>query len=444
MAKSISRRFQPAGPPRLPLKTRGLVITGSLCILFALGGFGVWSIMTPIASAVIATGSVMVDSNRKAVQHLEGGAVKEILVRDGSRVVQGETLIRLDETRARASLLILQGGYDAAVALRARLIAEREGHYGVSFPETLLKRRDDPDVKAVVDGQRNLFIARQRAREGQMGILEQRVAQYGEQIVGLVSQKEAKEAQVKLINEELRALLKLLKKGHTTKPRILALQREAAQLSGARGEHIAAIARAKTAIGETRLTMLQLEKKLREEVVAELREVDAKIYDVAERLNAARHVLNHIDIKAPVSGVVVGLDVHTVGGIIRAGDTILQIVPGGDRLIVEARVQPIDIDSIAKNLEADVHLTAFKQRSSFAVTGKVSYVSADSMVDKQSGQPYFLARIEVSDDQLKLLGGKKLQPGMPADVVIKTGSRTAIRYLVQPIIDSMNRAWREE
>ena len=236
----------------------------------------------------------------------------------------------------------------------------------------------------------------------------------------------------------------MLAKGHTTKPRILALRREAARLDGERGEHVAEIARTRMAIGEARLKILQLDKKQREEIVAELRDVQSRIFDLAERLSAARNVLEHIDIRAPVDGVVVNMTVHTVGGVIRPGDTLLEIVPGADKLIVEARVRPVDIDSLSVGLNASVVFTAFKQRSTPSVIGRVSYVSADGLVDSKTGENFYLARVEVPDDQLELLADKKLQPGMPAEVIIKTGDRSALQYLVQPVLDSMNRAWREE
>ena len=429
---------------QVPVRTRGYLLFGFACVAIAIGGFGGWAATAPIASAVITRGSITVDSKRKAVQHLEGGIVKEILVRDGQRVGAGQVLLRLDETRARASLAILSGAYNAERAREARLFAERDERNHIEFPKELVDRRHIAAVRAVLEGQRRLFRARQRAMAGEIEILEQRSAQYQQQIAGLHAQQRAKERQIALISAELKDLMALYRRGHTTRRRILALQREAAKLEGERGEHIADVAKAKTAVGETKLRMLQIRKKVREEVVAQLREVQSRAQGLVERITAATHVLNHIEIRAPVGGTVVGMNISTVGGVIRAGETILEIVPGQDRLIVEARVRPEDVDNVAIGMPADINLTGLKRRTSRAIPGRVTYISADSLSDRRSGLSYYLVRVEITGSLFRTIGDKPLQPGMPAEVILKSGNRTAMQYLVQPILDSMNRAWREE
>ncbi len=434
----------PPDPPKLPLNPRPAILVGLTVIVIAIGGFGAWAAIAPIASAVIAPGVVTVDSNRKTVQHLEGGVVKELLVRDGDTVQAGDVLIRLDETRPRASLAIIQGRYDAARALEARLLAERDGYRKIKFPNDLRTRATEDNISEILLGQKRLFDARRSSLDGEASILKNRIVQLKDNITGIRAQQQSKERQNSLILEEIRSLQTLLEKGYTERPRLLALQREAARLEGEHGQHISEIARANTTVGETKLQIIQLRRDFQEQVVDDLRSVRTEISDLKERLGAAKYVLEHIEVRAPESGVVVGTEVHTVGGVIRAGDTILEIVPADDRLIVEAQVQPFDIDDIAVGQEANINFTAFKQRTTSTVSGEVIYISADRLTDQRSGEPYYLARIKVADDEVARLGERQLHPGMPAEVMIKTGERTALQYLAQPFLDSMNRAWREE
>jgi HlyD family type I secretion membrane fusion protein len=421
------------------------IVLGLAVIVLALGGFGTWAAVAPIASAVIAAGFVTVDTSRKEVQHLEGGTVKELLVRDGDAVKAGDVLIRLDETRAKASLGILQARYDAARALRSRLLAERDEAEVIGFPEDLVAvENDDPKVRELLVGQQNLFEARRRSLEGEVEILESQVTQLHDDITGIEAQQVAKERQIVLIHEEAGSLKDLLDKGYADRPRFLALQREIARLEGERGEHVSEIARAKTRIGETRLQVIQLHSDFREQVVTELRSLQTELADLEERLSAAKHTLAHIEIRAPTDGIVVGLGVHTIGAVIQGGETLMEIVPADDKLLIEAKVKPEDIDNVVVGQDAEVRFTAFKQRTTPTVQGEIIYVSADRVVDERLGQAYYIARAAVADEQVARLGERKLQPGMPAEVMIKTGDTTALHYLAQPLLDGMNRAWREE
>ncbi len=427
-----------------PSNPRPAILLGLLVILVAFGGFGTWATMAPIASAVIAPGVVTVDSSRKKIQHLEGGSVNEMRVRDGDAVKAGDILIRLDEIRPKASLAILQTRYDTARASEARLLAEQQGLREISFPEGLLTRGDNGKVAEILAGQRHLFEARRTSLEGEAEILESRIKQLQDDAGGILAQQKAKERQISLIREEVDSIKGLLNKGFTDRPRYLALEREMARLEGERGELISEIARTNTRIGETQLEIIQLQRNFSEKVVTDLRTIGAEIADLEERIGAARHTLDNIEIRAPVDGVVVGMEVHTVGGVIGAGETILEIVPANDQLIIEARVQPHDIDNIFVGLYADVQFTAFKQRTTPNLLGEVTYLSADRIVDARTGEAYYLARILVTDDEVKRLGDDRLQPGMPADIMIKTGERTAFQYLVQPLLDSFEKSWREE
>lgn len=429
---------------RLPLDPRPFLLVGLAVIVLGLGGFATWAAVAPLHSAVIAPGVVAVYSKRKQIQHLEGGIVEAILVRDGDLVAPGDVLLRLDETRAQANLAILRSERDAALATEGRLLAERDGAEDIGFSEDLTARRGAPDVAELMAGQDTLFRARRSSLEGEVEILDQRIAQLGEQTGGLRAQVKARGRQIALIAEELEGLQKLYQQGHAPRTRILALQREAADLQGERGELLAEIARTKTAAGETKMQILQLERQFREGAIAELRDVQQQLFDLKERIGAAEHVVNHIEVRAPVPGRVVGLTAHTVGGVIQRGETILEIVPGEDRLVVEAQVRPLDIDNLVVGQDATVRITAFKQRSAPTLDGELAYVSADAIADDRTGESFFQARIEITASQVARLGNLRLQPGMPAEVMVKTGTRTAFQYLAQPIIESANRAWRED
>jgi len=412
-------------------------------IVLILGGFSGWAITAPLTSAVIAPGVIVVDSSRKRIQHYDGGVVHEILVRNGTYVEKDEVLLRLDETRARASLTIVQSALESARILEARLIAERD-EAPLDFPADLKARDQDSSLANMIRAQQLIFEARRASFTGQQSILRQRVAQYQQEIVGLTAQQRALDRQIYLIEDELKGLQFLLDKGFTQRTRVLALQREVARLQGERGERIAEIARAHNTIGGTQLEILQIDKKFREDVVAEIRNTQAQISDLSERVSASRHLLDHVEIRAPVSGIVVGLEAHTIGGVIRPGDTILEIVPAEDRLVVEAQVHPMDIDMTTPGQEAEVRLTGMKQRTTPTLIGQITYISADRLTDNRTGAPYYLARVEVTERELSRLAGSPIQPGMPADVMIKTAERTVFQYLMQPLSDAMAKAWRED
>ena len=435
---------RPSKRRKIPTNPRWAMAGGLAVIGVMVVGFGGWAATAPLASAIVAPGVLMVESNRKQVQHDEGGTISRLLVQDGDSVEAGDVLIRLDDVRAKASLAILTLNLDSALALQARLLAERDDRDRPAFPGSLTDRQDDPKVNDIVRGQRSLFEARRSSRAGEIAVLRQRIAQLEEEITGLESQRSAKTRQIALITGELKDLRKLLKRGHVQKSRVLALEREQARLEGERGQLIADKARSKTAIGETRIQIIQITKSFREDVVRELRDVQQEIFDLQERITAARRVLDKIEIRAPATGIIVGRTVHTVGGVVKAGETLMEIVPKSDRLVIETKIQPFDAETLSVGLTADIRLTAFNQRTTPSIEGQVAYVSADSLTNQRSGESYYLARITVDEKQVADLDAGPLQPGMPAEVMIRTGSRTALRYLMQPILDSMQRAWREE
>ena len=429
--------------PMIRRDPRGAVIAGFAVIGLAVAGFACWAATAPLASAVIATAVVAVDGSRKQVQHLEGGIVREILVQDGELVAKDQILLRLDDTRAKATLGIVKNGLDAAQVLEVRLLAEREGT-ALLFPAALTMRAGDPTVAEMIRAQSRLFAARRESIEGQRSILGQRILQYEQEIRGLEAQLAARETQAALIEEELVGLRELLKKGLTERTKVLALEREAARLKGERGERISDIARSRNAIGGAQLELLQLDRTFQEKVAGDIRDAQAQIAELRERVAAAEQVLAHIEIRAPAAGTAVGLSAHTAGGVIKPGDTILEIVPENSRLIVEAQLQPTDIDNVAVGQDSEIRLTGLKQRTTPVLVGKVIYVSADRLTDPRSGSPYFVTRIDLPPEERARLGGIVVQPGMPAEATIRQRDRTALDYLLQPVTDAFAHAWRED
>ncbi len=429
----------------VPVNSRPYILVGMLIVVFMFGGFSAWAAFAPLNSAVIATGTVKVFSSRKKIQHLEGGIVGEVLVSDGDEVEEGEVLVRLDRTRAIADRRRVQTQYDQARAAVARLVAERDGDAEIDFPADMLERRDEEaSVEEAISGQMKLFEARRAALEGQVSMVSERLNQLQEEILGLDAQVDSKTDQMKLLESELEGLRELHEKGYAPKTRILALERAGAELRGEKGSHTARIAQAKVLMGEAKLEMLQLRKNAQEAIETELRERQTEAFDLAESLEKARFTLEHTEIKAPEKGVVVNKQVNSSGQVIAPGEVVLELVPADDTLIIEARVRTADIDDVYEGLRADVQLTAFSQRTTPRLSGELTYVAADALVDERTGLPYYTANVSVTDEEVARLGGdRKLQPGMPAEVFIQTGARTPFDYLIQPIQESMSRAWRE-
>jgi HlyD family type I secretion membrane fusion protein len=428
----------------LPRPYLGREIIAGLGIVGAfLTGLAGWAAFAPLESAAIAPGVVSVDGYRKTVQHLEGGIVGEILVREGDSVEAGQVLIRIDDTTPRASLDLLRGRWMVASALEARLKAERDGLAKTRFPDSLVAQRDEPKARQILEGQTNIFEARREALTSQTAILKQRVAQYREEIIGIEGQIQAETEQLELVQEELDDVRKLYEKGFARKPKLLQLQRRAAEIEGSRNLHQAQIARARQSIAESRMRASDLETTRLNQVVEELRKVQADLYDLYERLRAAEDVLARTGIRAPLAGTVVDLRVHTAGGVVAAGAPLLDIVPSDNRLVVEAKVDPKDIDVVRRGLEAQVRFTAFNQRHRAPAEGRLTSVSADLLSDEASGEQYYLARVELAEVQVASTDVAELYPGMQAEVMIVTGARSALDYLLEPLLRSLDRAFRE-
>lgn len=423
---------------------RLIVLIGSAVVAVFFGVFGVWAAVAPLSTAAIAPGEVTVESHRKTVQHYEGGIVGDILVRDGAAVTAGQVLVRLDRTQAQAVLSLVEGRLLSARSLAARLTAERDGAETLSFPADMAEKAVDSAYRSVMDGQRRIFIARRNALASRTALLRKRDEQVRIEIGGLRAQLQADDRQLALIEEELRGIRALVKRGLVAKPRLLALERRAAEIGGARGQNIAAIARARQSMGETRLKIEELQIQRTDEVVRELREVESQLFDLGERRSASRDVLTRTEIRAPITGTVVGLKLATTGGVIGAGEAIMDIVPTNDQLIVEAKISPQDIDIVRAGLPAQVRFTALSQRNAVPVDGSVVSVSADRLTDPMMPEGYYLARVALAPGALAGLGGVTLRPGMRAEVMIVTGASTALTYFMKPLSNSFNRSFREE
>jgi len=380
----------------------------------------------------------------KKVQHPTGGIVGELRVHDGDRVHAGEIVVRLDETVTRANLAIVTKGLGELMARKARLESERDGLDTITFPAQLVADEGDPDRAAAMDSERKLFSLRKTARSGQKAQLQERVAQLGEEITGLAAQQNSKAKEIALVERELAGVRDLWNKNLVQLTRLTALEREAARLDGERGQLIAAAAQAKGKIAETALQILQIDQDIASDVAKELREVDGKIGEFVERKVAAEDQLKRTDIRAPQDGTVFQLAVHTVGGVITAGDPIMLIVPEADNLSVEVKVNPQDIDQLQLNQKAILRFSAFNIRTTPEIEGTVTRISADTSTDQRTGQSYYTIRIAMPAEQIERLGDVKLLPGMPVEAFIQTRDRTMLSYLMKPLHDQVLRAFREK
>ncbi len=417
----------------------GLTILG-----LTFGLFGMWSLVAPLQSAALAPGTVVVKGSRKNIEHLEGGIVAEIPVRDGDHVQEGDLLIRLDDTQHRAQLEIAMGQYYAVKAREARLLAERDGAAAVTYPETL-STPDDSRARDAIYSQDQVFSARRVARLGEIGVLEQRIQQLEAQVEGAEAMSAGKKKLTASYAEEIGDFRELLEEGFADKQRLRELERALAQTEGEVAQHQSDIARIGIQVGETRLQILQLQKDFHTAVVDELGATQIEVYDLDERIRALTDKTDRTDIRAPVDGVIVGLGVNTIGEVVTPGEPLLFVVPQETELIVEAQVSPVDIDRVTQGQTADIRFSSFKTTTTPVIEGTVIGLSADALTPPDPGmQPYYLARVEVSEEGYVLLDNLELVPGMPAEVLINTGSRTLFQYLTQPIRNAFARSLIED
>ena len=423
---------------------RRLNLVGSAVIVLLFAGAGGWAVISELQGAVIAPGTLVVESNIKKVQHPTGGVVGEILVKEGDQVEAGQIVMRLDDTVTRATLGVLQSQLDELKAREARLRAELEGDETVTFPIELVSGSQAAGIAAAISGEKRLFEARKQLRNGQRAQLRERITQSNEEITGLIAQQEAKEREIKFIAEELVGVSFLYNQNLISVQRYMALQRDQARLEGERGQFISGIARARAKMSEIELQIFQLDDDFISQALKDLREAQGKIAELSERKTAAQDQLKRIDIRAPQSGIVNQLSVHTVGGVINNGETIMQIVPVTDKLLVEAKVAPQDIDQVTPKAMTTVRIMAGNQRTITDMVGEVAHIGADLTREKeQPNQAYYLVRASIHEDQLQHLESLKLVPGMPAEIFIQTHQRTPLQYLLKPLREQISRTFRE-
>jgi HlyD family secretion protein len=422
---------------------RHLIIGLSVVILLA-GGLGGWAATAQISGALIAPGSIVVESSVKKVQHPTGGVVGELRAHDGDVVKAGDVLLRLDDTVTKASLAIVTKNLDGLLARGARLEAEQRGLDKITFPLTLTSRASDPDVKAVMASETKLFEVRVNGRTGQKSQLRERIVQLNEEIAGLTAQEKAKDQEIELVEKELSGVRDLYDKRLVQLSRLTTLERDAARLAGERAQYIASRAQAKGKITETELQIIQVDKDVVSDVSKDLRETNDKIGEFVERKVTAEDQLRRVDIRAPQSGMVLQSSVHTVGGVVTAGDTMMLIVPQSDDLQVEARVNPQDIDKLQLGQKTLLRLSAFNQRTTPELNGVVTRVSPDVTTDQRTGQSYYTIRVSMPPEEIARLGDVKLIPGMPVEAFVQTGERTLLSYLFKPLSDQLMRAFREK
>jgi HlyD family secretion protein len=428
---------------------RRLNMIGFALMVLLFGGAGGWSMTSELSGAVVASGTVVVESNVKRVQHQGGGIIDQILVKDGSIVEEGQLLIRLDDTVPKSTLGVLQSQLDELIARQARLFSERNGSEDLAFPEELTLRRPELAVSAALLGEQKLFESRRRSRDGQKAQLNERVAQTEQEVSGLQGQLKSNGNELEFVRQELVGARDLYEKQLATIMRYTQLQRDQARLQGEQSKLISEIARARSKISESNLQIIQVDSDFSTEVLKDLREVQGKIAELRERAVAATDQLRRIEIRAPQAGIVYQLAFHNLECVIKDGETIMQIVPNADSLVVEAKVTPSDIDQIEVGAPTHLRIVAGNQRTVPELAGQVVTVSPDvthentSAATQQQSQPFYLVRVSLPSDQLRRLAELRVVPGMSAEVFIQTQERTPMQYLLKPLREQVARAFRE-
>lgn len=442
--RDLSRWDDPLGddPEVNPIGWRGVLAIGYGIIFLFFGVFGAWAALAPLESGAVAQGQVQVVGNQRMVQHLEGGIIKQILVREGDRVKAGQPLVILDATRAQTQYDRIHQQYLAALGREARLVAERKQLAAIVFPAELLQASGLPGVREIIEGEQRLFDGRRNSLASQLQLLDRRIAKGREEITALRAQQRSDRRQLVLINEEIVGVRELFEKGLERKPRLLALQRTEAELEGSIDNREALMARAAQGVSETEFQKAGLEESTTAEIETELRTVQVELEDLRQQLTAAKDALARTAITAPEAGRVYGLRFHTHGGVVAPGDPILNLVPDDEELIIRAHLDPNDIDSVHEGAHATVRLTSFNQRTFKPIDGTVLQISPD-VVQPEQGAPYYEARIRLDPEMVKRFE-IDMVPGMPAMAIIATGEQTMLDYLIAPIARSLETALRED
>lgn len=420
---------------------------GLWMVLLVFGVFGGWAALAPLSSASLAPGVITVESYRKTVQHLEGGIIRSIAVRDGDQVTKGQVLVELDDTQSRSQLEVLKGQYYIDAAREARLTAQRDDLPQVHYPEELL-HANDPRAREAMQVQDQAFQVRKKAHENEISVYQRQIEQLRAKRKGLQAQQQSLGHLVNSYQGELNDFNLLLKEGYTEKQKVRELERNLAQSEGRLGEMQSEIAATEMQVAETELKIMQLKKELQREVSKEQGEVQSQLFELQEKIQSLEATVTRTVVTAPEAGMVLGLSVHTLGAVVPPGGRILDIVPQKEKLIVEAQLPIADIDRVKVGQMAEVRFSAFKSRETPKIEGKLIAVSADRIVDEHNKDipPYYLTRVEVTDEGMESLSRQALElvPGMPAEVLINTGNRTLLQYLTQPLTDSFARSFIED
>ncbi len=431
-------------PEEFPLEIASIMVpkrVGFIIFFLVFGVFGIWATFAPLKGAAHAPGIVTVKSNKKLVQHLEGGIVSIILVQNGDLVRAGDPLLILDDTQAAAQLAIVRSQYIALKIREARLLAERDGLDTVAYPRELAQ--SDAFAREEIAAQNEIFKARRASNEGEKDVLEQRIGQLESRAEGLIALKASKEQLSRSYAEELEDIRALLNQGFSDKSKLRAIERNYEMMAGEASELVANISSIEVQIGETRLQIIQLDRAFRNEVVNELSDTQTRLKDADERMIALQDIVSRTVIRSPTDGVVTGMQVHTVGGVIPPANPIAEIVPQTEELIVEARIAVIDIDRVRVGQEATIRFSSFTSAVP-TIFGKVIHISADTFNDRNTGAPFYQARIEVTPEGMAELGDLTLVPGMPAEAFIATGSRTFLQYAFKPFTNALARSLIED
>ena len=437
------KKLSPSDDNDQDLNWKRPIFHGFIVVFIFVVGLGTWAGIAPLNSAVIAQGTVVVEKKRQTIQHLTGGLLEEILVEEGSVVKKGQVLLRLNTLQSDASLQMVLSQYYSMLSQEARLIAERDNSKKVKFSLDLLKHKNNPKIIEVMTAELSLFKAHRKTDVDKLALMNQRIAQIHKEIQALKIRIKSEKEQLSLINEETMGVQVLVDEGLERKSRLLALKRQKANIKGSIGQNKAMVAKAKQNIGESRLQIILIKDEKKKTIVDELKKVQDQLSAIREKLRSAKDIVQRSEIKAPITGTVVSLKVNTIGGVIQGGAPLMEIVPEGEKLVIEAKVRPIDIDVVHIGEIASVRLTAFNRRTTPLLNGMLTKISADAITDPRFGL-YYIGVVEIDSEELTQYKDISLYPGMPAEVMIVTRQRTALEAMLGPLWVVFERAFREE
>ena len=423
---------------------RPVAFAGYTLIAMTFGVAGVWAAVAKLDKAVIATGFIETETNRKTVQHLEGGIVRQILIKEGDHVAEGQVLFRLEQVQAEANNESLSNQLDSALALEARLVAERDGAQEISWPKEFKDRLVEPTLSHTLDDQIHQFEERRGSLEGQKNVIESRIVQLHKEIDGISIEKTSTESQTTYINQELVGLRELAGKNLVPVTRVYAMERERTRLEGSVGRAVADMAKAESSIDEMNIQIQELTQKFQEEVASSLLDARQKIADLRERLSVSQDVVNRLAITAPRAGMVQNLKVFTIGQVLRGGEPLLDIVPDNDALVVHAEFSTTDIDNVFAGMTSEVRFPAFHSRTIPVMLGKIESISHDRLLDESTHQYYYLGLVSLNRGDIPDEYRSRVRAGMPAEIIVSSGERTVLNYLVGPLSSSLRKTFREQ